>query len=161
MSPLELAEFAAIALQRRYFFLFLGACGRVLLWSFRVLRPRRAMQLGRIDALDADRHLAAVPNDGLLADEGILEDVCAAEALRRGVFAELKAVRVDYHIGGVDVGIAVRPELRQIDRAADPQKTFHIAHGRVPPQNAWPPYLPLGSRRASYQPTEVLWKGLM
>src|SRR5262249_29507790 len=117
--PLELAEFAAIALQRRYFFLFFCACGRVLLLSFPVLRARRAMQLGRIDALDADRHLAAVPNDGLLADEGILEDACTAEALRRGVFAELKAVRVDHHIGGADVGIAVWPELRQIDRAAD------------------------------------------
>src|SRR6266568_5162619 len=86
------------------------------------------MQLWSIDTLNTDRHLPASLNDVFSGELRIVEDTGAAERLRGRVRAELETIRVYDHVGGVSVGCAIRPELREIDCAAYPQKSFHRTH---------------------------------
>src|SRR5713226_3761660 len=118
---LQLAEFPAIALQSRRFFLFLRP-GR------RFVHTWRTMQLGRVDSLDADRHRPPALDGVLLSELRPLEDAGAAKRLRGRVWAEFESVLVNDHGRGVRVGGAIGPKLREINRAADPQKSLHVSH---------------------------------
>src|SRR6266852_1647588 len=119
--PLELAEFAAITLQSRRFFLLLRP-GR------RFVHTWRTMQLGGVDTLDANRHLPSAFYNILLCELRALEDTGTAKRLRRSIWTEFESVRVSNHRRCVGVGGAIGPELREISCTADPQKSLHFAH---------------------------------
>src|SRR4029079_793171 len=87
-------------------------------------RRQRIVQLGRVDAVHADRDLTVLADRGLGArlafDSRVIERVRRLE-MRNAIVTEPKRVAVhgDDDFRGVCVGLAVRPELRHIEGAAE------------------------------------------